>query len=177
MGAHFRVEEDIHLTLFVDHVRHAKCADPAKCAFANLGRDELTAEVYVAIEESTGQVRITWRAPDPGKPEQSRFHRGYLTPQGTAIRILMLTDQSKATLVRQMPPEGLKLVITDHRSRKSQARTTEEKLHEAEKRADLARRRAAGLAPPPKPRPNTPPKSTSMGLRGVARPPARSIPR
>lgn len=161
----YRNEPDQDFLVTPRHVQHAKCADPTSCTLALAGQELIGHPVQAVIEDTTGEVRITW------KDDRDNFHRAYLRPAQQAIRMLLLTDKNKRKLVRQMPDEGISLRVEAHQWRPTQARTEEEKQAQRHRMAELKRKRKAGELPPSVPRKRGEqrprPRSNSGGMRGT----------
>jgi len=165
----YRNEPDLDFVVQDRHVIDAECGQPERCTLALAGQELVGQPVWAVIEDTTGEVRITWT-------DQERFHRAYLRPAMQAIRVLLLTDKNKSKMVRSMPPEGIALRVERHQSRLSQAGTPEERKARSEREKERRELRKAGLIPPATPRNRAyppRPRSDSMGMRGTVAAPAR----
>ena len=143
MSFAYRNEPDLSVAVYRPYIRDAVCQSVTYCTFSLMGVDQLglnPGDFETWLDERTGEVRVMW-------PKDGRRHDGVLEPNSQAMRILILTDQSKekARLARSCPADGIDLVITQHRSRSRQtsARRTPEQLEaEQARRAELTERRA-----------------------------------
>jgi len=145
MSFHYRTHDDIHVHCTPAHIAEAECQSTTRCTLARMGREVVGAEVQVAYDRKTGDVRMIWQ-------KDSRTFDGIIEPAKRATQILLLTDTAKRELVGTCPIEGIPLIVTKVRSRPIQVRTPEQRDAELARRQELARLRAEGLAPPAKPR-------------------------
>lgn len=144
MGTAYRKEPTIEMIAEEEDVFEGICGDPTRCTLAHMGLRYLGAVMEVVYDEDTGHVRCVWTV-------DGRYHKGILTPNNNAVRLLLLTDTNKKKLLRQVREKGpVPLVLEDHWSRNSQKEPTEEQKEAKRfRQRELEKNRALGIEPPP----------------------------
>lgn len=154
MSFAYRLEPDLPVTVYPNYIRDAVCQSLTFCTFSLMGVDQLNlnpGEFETWLDENTGEVHVMW-------PKDGRRYDGVLEPHPQAMRILILTDEAKAKakLARSCPADGIKMTITQRRSRSQQPRRRDPERERARTR-ELEERRALDPGdprwlPPAKPR-------------------------
>ena len=172
MTNRYKSEADIFLHVTKEDVELAECQSPTKCTLARAGTRAIGHPITVAYDHRSGDVVAAWDTVDPTLKSGIRHHSGILEEAKEALRLLLLTDTDRKTLVRgkTISEDGIDLRITEHESRPKQVVRDSVKYEEnlAQKRKLNADRRA-GIAPPAT-KSRTPRKTGTR--RGIAVAPA-----
>lgn len=141
----YKTHDDIAVRCMPAHIKEATCQSITRCTLALMGQETLGVEVQVAYDRKTGNVCMIWE-------KGGRYFNGIIEPVQRAVQVLLVTDTAKRELVGVCPADGIPLRVTKIRSRQRQILTPEQATAKKARRDELARLRAEGKIPPPKPR-------------------------